>query len=422
MMCRGAPPARPYICYTGVSMETFLPISQALDALRCGRFVIVTDDEGRENEGDLVMAAEHVTADAMAFIIRHTGGVVCMPLSGAIADQLRLPPMVERNTSRLGTPFTISIDAAAGITTGISAADRASTVRTAINPVAKPEDLRHPGHVFPLRAQDGGVLVRAGHTEAAVDLCRLSGLREGALISELMNDDGTMMRLPQLQEFSQQHDIPMISIADLIAWRCRHETLVRKEAESDLETDTGLWRIAVYRDTLHSRDHVALIKGTFTALQPVLVRVHSECLTGDAFHSQQCDCGGQLQIAMQRIAEEGAGVLLYLRQEGRGIGLIDKIRAYAVQQREGLDTVQAQERLGLPVDLRTYGIGAQILKDVGVGNLRLLTNNPKKIIGLQGYGLHVVDQLPIEISPSSGHQKKYLRTKKEKLGHMLSNM
>ncbi len=402
-------------------MTPLATIPQALDALRAGLFVIVTDDEQRENEGDLILAAEHMTAEKMAFMIRHTGGVVCLPLSNDIADQLQLPPMVSKNTSRLGTPFTISIDAAEGITTGISAADRAQTIRVSINPVARPEDLRHPGHIFPLRAQDGGVLVRAGHTEAAMDLCRLAGMRSGGVLSELMHDDGTMMRLPAITTFAQEHDIPVISIADLIAWRCRHETLVRLEAQSELETNTGLWTVNVYRDVLHDREHVALVKGTITALHPALVRVHSECLTGDAFGSAHCDCGHQLQQAMQRIAEEGTGVLLYLRQEGRGAGLTNKIKAYDLQRRHGLDTVEANERLGLPVDLRTYGIGAQILKDLGIGKLRLLTNNPKKVIGLEGYGLHIIDQLPIEMSAATDLQKKYLKTKKEKLGHRLSD-
>ncbi len=399
-------------------MIPFSSIPTALDALRSGQFVIVTDDEDRENEGDLVLAAEHVNPEKMAFMIRHTGGVVCLPLSNDIADQLQLPPMVARNTSRLGTPFTISIDAAEGITTGISAADRAQTVRAAINPVATPADLRHPGHIFPLRAQDGGVLVRAGHTEATVDLCRLSGLRTGGVLSEMMHDDGTMMRLPAIHDFAKTHEIPVISIADLIAWRCRHETLVRLQAESDLETETGNWKVKVYSDVQHDEEHVALVKGSVTPLNPTLVRVHSECLTGDAFGSLHCDCGHQLRLAMEKIAAEGSGVLLYLRQEGRGIGLANKIRAYALQEQEGLDTVEANERLGFPMDLRTYGIGAQILKDVGVGKLRLLTNNPKKIVGLEGYGLHVVDQLPIEIAPSSDRQKKYQRTKKEKMGHL----
>lgn len=402
-------------------MMQFSTIPAALDALRAGRFVIVTDDEQRENEGDLVLAAEHVTTEKMAFMIRHTGGVVCLPVSNSVADQLKLPSMVAQNTSRLGTPFTISIDAADKITTGISAADRAQTVRAAINPVARPEDLRHPGHLFPLRASDGGVLVRAGHTEASVDLCRLAGLRSGGILSELMHDDGTMMRLPAITTFAAEHDIPVISIADLIAWRSRHETLVRLEATSQLQTETGPWTVHVYRDMLHHLDHVVLVKGTVNALSPTLVRVHSECLTGDALGSVHCDCGHQLQLAMRRIADEGNGVLLYLRQEGRGIGLANKIRAYALQHAHGIDTAEANERLGFPVDLRTYGIGAQILKAVGVGKLRLLTNNPKKVVGLEGYGLHIVDQLPIEIAVSSELQKKYLKTKKEKMGHTFKN-
>lgn len=403
-------------------MTLFSAIPAALDAMREGRFVIVIDDADRENEGDLIMAAELATAEKMAFLIRHTGGVVCLPLGNAVADQLQLPPMVEQNTSRFGTPFTISIDAAHGVATGVSAADRAKTACAAINPVARPEDLRRPGHVFPLRARNEGVLVRAGHTEAAVDLCILAGLRPGGVLSELMHDDGTMMRLPAIHAFSREHDIPVISIADLIAWRCRHETCVRREAESDLHTETGLWRAIVYRDAVHDRDHIALVKGAVSAISPALVRVHSECLTGDAFESLQCDCGGQLRLAMRMINAEGSGVLLYLRQEGRGIGLARKIEAYALQQRHGLDTVEANESLGFPADLRTYGIGAQILKDLGVGKLRLLTNNPKKIIGLEGYGLHVVAQLPIRIFPTSEHQKKYLRAKKEKMGHKLGEI
>lgn len=397
-------------------------IPQALDALRAGQFVVVVDDEDRENEGDLVLAAEHVTVEKMAFTIRHTGGVVCLALNREIADQLDLPPMVTHNTSRRRTPFTVSIEAAEGIETGISAKDRTQTVLMAINPVARLDDLTRPGHIFPLRAQDGGVLARAGHTEASVDLCRLAGLRPGAVISELMHDDGTMMRLPAILTFAETHQIPVVSIADLIAWRRRHETFVRLDAESDIATDTGSWRVKVYADTLHSLEHVALVKGTIHPLTPVLVRVHSECLTGDAFGSQHCDCGVQLVAAMAMIEHEGRGVLLYMRQEGRGLGLANKIRAYALQQQEGLDTVEANERLGLPMDLREYGIGAQILKDIGVGKLRLLTNNPKKIVGLDGFGLHIIEQVPIEIAPNSEHLRTYLRAKKEKLGHLLRHV
>lgn len=400
----------------------FSSIPSALDALRSGRMIIVVDDEHRENEGDLVIAAEQVTTEKMNFIIRNTGGVVCLALSSAIADQLDLPLMVARNTSRLQTPYTVSIEAAEGVTTGISAGDRARTILAAINPVAQPEDLRRPGHVFPLRAQDGGVLVRAGHTEASIDLCRLAGLREGAVISELMNEDGTMMRLPAIEKFSALHDLPIVTIADLIAYRRRTETFVRKVAETDLATDTGMWHLSVYCDTLHNREHVALVKGSIDPMFPVLTRVHSECLTGDVLRSVHCDCGVQLDAAMQMIADEGTGVLLYLRQEGRGIGLTDKIRAYDLQQREGIDTAEANTRLGFPVDLREYGIGAQILRDIGVGHLRLLTNNPKKIVGLDGYGLHITEQVPLHISPASEYQRKYLIAKRDKLGHWLPHV
>jgi len=400
-------------------MAPFSEIPAALDAFRAGKFVIVVDDEDRENEGDLIIAAAHMTEEKMAFIIRYTGGVVCLPISRSIAEQLKLSPMVAENTSRLGTPFTESIDAAAGITTGISAQDRAKTTIAAASPDAIAGDFSRPGHLFPLIARDGGVLVRAGHTEAAVDLCALSGFRSVGVLSELMHDDGTMMRLPALQAFAKEHGLPIISIADLINWRRQNECFIRFEAESELETETGLWTIKVYHDNVHHMDHVTLVKGDIGSKKSVLVRVHSECLTGDVFGSHHCDCGPQLHAAMERIEQEGCGVILYLRQEGRGIGLANKIRAYALQQKEGLDTVEANVKLGFPQDLREYGIGAQILKDIGLTDIRLLTNNPKKVVGLEGYGLHISEQVTLQMHEPSERTKKYLRTKKDKMGHLL---
>lgn len=395
-------------------------IDAALKALKNGEFVIIVDDEKRENEGDLVFAAEFATQEKLAFMIRHTGGVVCLALSNTIADQLDLPVMVQSNTSKRATQFTVSIEASEGVDTGISAADRSKTILAAINPKARPEDLHRPGHVFPLRAQDGGVLWRAGHTEASVDLCRMAKLREGAVISELMNEDGSMMRLPELQKFAKEHGIPLISVQDLIEQRRSCESLIQLAAESELETEYGRFEIFVYTD-MNRREHVALRMGEITPDEPTLVRVHSECITGDVFHSRHCDCGEQLNLALTIIGKAKKGVILYLRQEGRGIGLANKIRAYALQHL-GMDTVEANRALGLPDDLREYGVGAQMLKDLGVGKIKLLTNNPKKIVGLGGYGLEVVEQLPIEIEPKSEKQKKYLKAKKEKMEHRLKKI
>lgn len=366
------------------------------------------------------MSADLVKEKNMAFMIRHTSGIVFLSLSNAIADRLHLPPMVQRNTSRYGTAFTVTIEAAEGVTTGVSARDRVRTVRAAMHASATPQDLHRPGHIFPLRAQDGGVLWRAGHTEASVDLCLMAGLPAGAVGAELMNDDGTMMRMSELKAFGSKHRIPLLTVKELIEARRACESVVTLTAESELETAYGTFHISIYSD-LHHREHVALSMGVIAGDKPTVVRMHSECITGDVFSSRHCDCGQQLDLALHLIAKEKKGVLVYLRQEGRGIGLSNKIRAYALQH-IGYDTIDANRALGLPDDIREYGVGAQILKDLGVGKMRLLTNNPKKIVGLEGYGLQIVEQIPIEITPISEKQKKYLKTKKKRMKHTLKKV
>ncbi|HJO61844.1 MAG: 3,4-dihydroxy-2-butanone-4-phosphate synthase [Candidatus Peribacteraceae bacterium] len=403
-------------------MSNISSISDSIKALQEGGMVVVIDDEDRENEGDLVIAAEHITEEKMAFIIRHTGGVVCLSLSNEIADRLDFPPMVKCNTARLKTQFTVSVDARDGISTGISAKDRTVTIKKSVDPLSLPNDFVRPGHIFPLRSSNGGVLVRAGHTEACVDLCKLAVLKQAAVLSELMNDDGTMMRLSDLEKFASENEIPIITIADLIEHRRNNEVQVKLEATSDLETDKGIWKIHVFNDTLCNKEHVALVKGEINPKESIMVRVHSECLTGDTFLSCHCDCGNQLRIAMDKINDEGTGIILYMRQEGRGIGLANKVRAYALQQEEGMDTVEANEKLGFDGDLRDYGIGAQILKLLKVRKLKLLTNNPKKIIGLQGHDLIVTERVPIESQKLSDRQKKYLQVKKSKMKHMLKSV
>jgi len=399
-------------------------VEAALDDIRSGKLVILVDDEDRENEGDLCLAAEKVTPAAINFMAKHARGLICLSLTEERLEQLRLSMMVPdyENNSGFGTAFTVSIEARHGVTTGISAADRATTILAAIADEAKPTDIVRPGHVFPLRAREGGVLRRAGQTEGSVDLARLAGLRPAGVICEIMNDDGSMARLPDLMEFSRIHGIKIVTIADLIQYRLRNEKLVRRAAESTMPTAyAGDFRAIVYENGIDHVDHMALVKGELHPDRAVLVRVHSECLTGDAFGSQRCDCGEQLQAAMKMIDAEGCGVLLYMRQEGRGIGLKNKIRAYGLQDKEGLDTVQANERLGFPPDMRDYGVGAQILADLGVRRLRLITNNPGKRAGIEGYGLTIVDRVPLEIQPNEKNLE-YLRTKKEKLGHVLHLM
>ena len=398
-------------------LTSFENIQRAIDDFRSGKFVVIVDDEDRENEGDLAIAAERVTPEAVNFMAREGRGLICLSLTSERCDELELPPMVEENTSPFGTAFTVSIEARGRVTTGISAADRAATVRVAIDPATKPADLLRPGHMFPLRAAPGGVLKRAGQTEASVDLARIAGLTPAAAICEIMNDDGTMARLPDLKTFVAGHRLTMISVADLIRYRMQTERLVKRIAAPNLPTEFGEFRIVAYKSDVTHEEHVALVAGEWAEDEPVLVRVHSQCLTGDVFGSSRCDCGVQLRLAMEKIAEEGKGVLLYLLQEGRGIGLFNKLRAYDLQD-QGHDTVSANEKLGFPPDIRDYGVGCQILRDLGVRRMRLMTNNPSKYVAIDGYGLEIVERVPLEVRPTE-RTKKYLEAKKNKMGHLL---
>ena len=392
-------------------------IEEALKDIKAGKLVILVDDADRENEGDLVMAADKVTPEAINLMTQHARGLVCLSLEGKRLDDLHLPPMVQDNTSKHGTAFTISVDAKYGITTGVSAFDRAATIRTILAPATRPEDLARPGHIFPLRAREGGVLVRVGHSEAIVDLARLAGLYPAGVICEILNSEGTMARLPDLEGLAMKLGVKIISVADLIAYRRRHEKLVTEVTRAKLPTKYGDFTAVAYSSLVDADEHVALVMGHIQPDEPVLVRVHSQCTTGDVFGSVRCDCGEQVALALQVIAQEGRGVFLYMRQEGRGIGFHNKLRAYALQDR-GLDTVEANQALGFLPDLRDYGVGAQILSDLGVSQMRLLTNNPKKVVGLEGYGLKVVDTVPLLVSPNP-HNQRYLEVKQSKLGHRL---
>jgi 3,4-dihydroxy 2-butanone 4-phosphate synthase / GTP cyclohydrolase II len=396
---------------------TLSTIPEAIQELKSGKFLIIVDNEDRENEGDLAIAAEKVTPEAINFMARYGRGLICLPLTGQRLDELGIPMMVNKNTSRFTTAFTVSVEAKHKVSTGISAADRSQTVRTVIDAETKPADLVYPGHMFPLRARDGGVLVRAGHTEAIIDLARLAGLYPAGVICEILNDDGSMARLPQLTAMAEKFGIKIISVTDLIAYRSRHEKLVHRVAEARLPTKYGEFTGIAYKSDVDPAEHIALVMGDVLTPQPVLVRVHSECATGDIFGSLRCDCGEQLALAMRAIAKEGRGVLIYMRQEGRGIGFHNKIKAYALQD-EGLDTVEANVQLGFAPDLRDYGVGAQIMTDLGIREIRLLTNNPKKVISLEGHGLKVVQTVPIVVTPNP-HNRRYLETKQKKMGHIM---